>query len=310
MWQVFTARKSFADPVIGNLLANRMGLHPARMLLAQLLLKVRRLLVCGFSLDPQLRQFARDGILIVENFLPPEDYLRFRQRAAEIMAAADNKTPLQDYQESGFGQPHDYAWGFDRCDGNSINRFYDLDSESDAIMRRMLLDKRLKKIVKYAAGAFYNPARFQLYRLVQGDELQATDNQREIHRDTFHPAVKLWYSLSEVKPEHGPFHYLPGSQKLNGARLKWEYQKSIQASLANKGGAFRASAEEVEQQYGAQPTAMPVAENCLVIADVFGWHNRGLAKHGNERLALYASIRPSPYGLPFVKTLKRRKPES
>lgn len=308
MWQVLSSRKSFADPVIGSVTANRLGLHVVRVLLSQLCLSARRFVLFGFCNHPDIKIFRRDGLIVIENFLPPEEYQALKTRALSMMADADDKTPIKNYRESGFGKIHSYDWGFDRCDGGTLNRFYDI-APGIPELSEFLNNKRLRRLVRFAAGALFKSSRFQLYRLVQGNEKRASDSQRRIHRDTFHSAVKVWFSLSDVTSAHGPFHYAPGSQQLNYKRLLWEYRRSIDAAEDNLGGAFRTTEADVKEQYGKVPVPYELPENTLVIADVRGWHKRGLGEPGAERLAIYASYRPHPFGLPWVPSLKRKMPQ-
>ena len=304
VWQVFTARKSFADPVIGNITANKLGLHGLRIRLADAFLALRRWLLFRGRLTDEMRQFNQDGYLALSDFLPQEDYAALKQSALKAMEDADSRNPVPEYREAGFGKPHLYEWGFDRCDGSTVNRFYGISS--DVLIERLSGNERFRQLIEYAAGCRFEPKRLLLYRLLQGADSKRADNQRQIHRDTFHSCIKFWFSLSEVKADDGPLHYLPGSHKFNRARWQWEKHKSITASVENKGGAFRCSPNEARAQYGQLPQALTVPENTLVLADVRGWHNRGHASPGCERLAVYGSFRPSPFWLPRVRPLDSR----
>ena len=301
VWQVFTARKSFSDPVIGSRWANRCGLHLARIRLSDVFLAARRWWLFRGKLTEEMQQFRRDGFVALEGFLEPQDYKVLKANAEAVMQAADATGPAPSYRDAGFGKPHIYNWGFDRCDGSTVNRFYTLPS--DDVLSRLADNPRFRQLLEYASGCRFEPRRLLLYRLIQGSDGGRPDNQRDIHRDTFHSCVKFWFALSDVSEECGPLHYLKGSQRFNEQRWRWEKARSIWASENNKGGAFRCSAAEAKAQYGDVPQPLVVKENTLVLADVRGWHHRGYAKPGTERLAVYGSFRPSPFGLPKVRPL-------
>jgi len=291
---LFSKDKSFALPIIGSPLLNKCGLHLFRIRLADILLKLRRFQVAGFSKSKQYQQFKRDGIIAIDKFLSNEDFTNLVAEVKNTMAYADNQTPIKGYGEEGFGQKHNHDWGFDRYDGGTLNRFYSIE-DKHIHTQKFLNDKRLIDLTSRYAGTYHDKNKYDLYKLHHGDESDNADSQKLIHRDTFHSAVKLWYFLEDVTEEQGPFHYMPGSHLMTKKRLAWEKNRSVQASLDNKGGAFRISAEELEQVYDGNLQGYPVKANTLVIADIRGFHCRGLGTESTSRLSIYANIRPSPF---------------
>ena len=295
---VFTSKKSFALPIIGSPLLNKLGLHVFRIRLANLILSLRRFQVAGVLRPAEYKQFKQDGILALDNFLPPEDFESLVAEIKSTMNAADSNTPIQNYGEQGFGQKHTYDWGFDRYDGGTLNRFYEITADQPQT-QAFLNNKRLKRITSLLAGTYHNPSKYFLYKLFHGKEEQNADIQKAIHRDTFHSAIKLWYFLEDVKPEHGPFHYAPGTHKMTRNRLAWEKKRSIRASHENRGGAFRIEEDELNNLGDGELQSYPVKANTLVIADIRGFHCRGQALENQERLSIYANIRPAPYLFAF-----------
>src|SRR5690554_6827278 len=74
---VLTGAKSFAgNPIIGNPLLNRLGLHAGRMLLADGMASLRRAPLALSVSSEDKAAFRRDGFLVKENFLPREDFER------------------------------------------------------------------------------------------------------------------------------------------------------------------------------------------------------------------------------------------
>lgn len=298
IFSVFSKDKSFALPIIGSPLLNKLGLHTFRILLADALLKLRRLQVAGFSRPDEYAEFKQNGVLALENFLPEAEFQKLLAEIKSTMNTVDEHSPIQSYGDQGFGQKHGFDWGFDRYDGDTLNRFYKI-TEQQPNTRAFINHPRLKKLTSYLAGTYHDETKYDVYKLHHGKEDLNADSQKLIHRDTFHSAIKLWYFLEDVKEEHGPFHYAPGTNRMTKNRLEWEKQRSIKHSLENKGGAFRITEEELNALNDGQLKGYPVKANTLVIADIRGFHCRGAALDKQERLSIYANIRPAPYLFAF-----------
>lgn len=291
---IFSKDKSFALPIIGSPFLNKLGLHIFRISLANALLRLRRIQVSGFSLSAEHVQFKKDGILCLDNFLPENEFQQLLAEIKSTMRSVDETNPIQNYGDQGFGQKHTFDWGFDRYDGDTLNRFYKI-TELQPNSHAFINNPRLKKLTRYLAGTYHDESKYDLYKLHHGKEDFNSDSQKLIHRDTFHSAIKLWYFLEDVGAEHGPFHYATGTHRMTRNRLKWEKKRSIKASQENKGGAFRISKNELNEIYGDTLKSYPVKANTLVIADIRGFHCRGSASEHQDRISIYGNLRPSPY---------------
>ena len=76
---LFTGAKSFVDnPILGSRRLNRAGLHVWRLRGAHRLAWWRRSSL-AYSIPSELKQqFDRDGFVVVQNFLPEEEFRRLR----------------------------------------------------------------------------------------------------------------------------------------------------------------------------------------------------------------------------------------
>jgi len=131
----------------------------------------------------------------------------------------------------------------------------------------------------------------------------APDPQTDLHIDTFHPTVKAFYFLTDVKADEGPFVYVPGSHRLTEKRLVWEYKQSVGAAtsgdrLASR-GSLRATAAEVAAMGFSPPRAFAVPANTLVVADTVGFHARGLSVRPSVRVEIWTYGRRNPF-LPWT----------
>ena len=154
------------------------------------------------------------------------------------------------------------------------------------------------RLVHHTIGTQLTAKKASIYLTVQGDELRNPDVQKELHRDTFQPAIKFWYFLEKVTLAEGPLEYVIGSHLLTPARLRWEYRRSVEASRPGSrdtGGSFRIDEQMLQSLGLGLPRPLGVRENTLVIADVRGFHRRAHGTLGSRRISIYGNVRPRPF---------------
>ncbi len=289
LFSIFSNDKQF-DGIIGNPLANRLGLHIFRILLSDGASFFRKLPF--FFLEKEARKsLAKDGVIFIEDFLGNADYCLVRnevhQQLDELPAAPANT-------ETGFGKklPHDN--GFDRYDGGTLNRFANIKTGS-ATMNCFVRNPKLSRLTLALFGLLNRSSKYYIYELRHGDESTNPDIQKQIHKDTFHHTYKLWYFVDDVTEEEGLFYYSKGSQRSTVRNLTWEYRMSRTVSASehsNRGGSFRASAQDLQEMQNPLPSSVKIPANTLVIADTRGFHCRGMGLVGSRRISIYANFRP------------------
>lgn len=130
-----------------------------------------------------------------------------------------------------------------------------------------------------------------------------SDNQKNVHIDTFFPAVKWWYFTQDVRPEDGAFVY--GASPLTADYLQWYYEETIKISensyepwklIDHAEGSLRASEKEY-RKFGVDVQPVAVKAGTLVIANVGYFHGRGHTTSPFIRHAIHGSIRT---GDPFT----------
>lgn len=280
--QIFTGVKSFrANPVIGNRLLNRLGLHVFRVLLAAVVAHFRYLCLSPFTCRAHRNAYQRDGFLVIQDYLPHDE---FRQLANEV-------NTLQ-------GEVRQCV------QGDALTQRVLLTDRVLAAMpacARLLGSKAFIGLLKYASAKNTRPI-FYVQSIKSNVLKGATDPQRALHSDTFHATMKAWLFIDDVSARNGPFTYVPGSHRLSVSRLKWEYRNSIIGSeLANSYGA-RGSLRIDESELSAlglpAPRAFNVPANTLVIANTNGFHCRGAATQKSSRMEIWAYSRTNPFN-PF-----------
>lgn len=298
--EIFGTQKEFSSRWVGSPRLNRWGLHRARIGLADAALGLRRLAVKRSGPPLGLATLERDGVLVVEDVLPVELFRSVRDEArASFAAAAELKAPPRQATSRGFGSRQSFLGGFDRFDGDTLNRFLDITERGAPAAHRAVRDARLAALCRAASGFNHQPHRFSLYLTVAGDNARNPDPQRDLHRDTFYSSIKLWLFLEDVALEDGPFEYVVGSHRMNPLRFAWERQRALDAAQRRGSGSFRIEPSELAALGLDAPKPFPVRQNTLVIADVRGFHRRGAGRISAARLAIYANLRTKPFS-PFV----------
>ncbi len=289
---LLSSEKAFDNPWVGHEGLNRLGLHSARLRAADVLWRFRRWQRPG-SRAPWLEALHRQGIVVVENFLPEAVFREVRREVQKRVADAERETPIRYPGDRGIGPRRPIPGGFDRWNGGTLNRYLRIDRELPETRKQAA---KLRALGAATAGAYQVVERVSIYQTAYTNDVE--DVQMRAHRDTFQPATKLWYFLERVNEQDGPLQYAPGSHQLNERRLRWEAEQARAAARKKRGGSFRVSDADIER-LGYEPLrGYPVPANTLVLANVRGFHCRGRALQGAGRLALYGNFRPSAF-LPF-----------
>jgi len=313
MLSIFSAQKTFNDRWIGHPALNKAGLHTLRLKTAMAATKFRRAQTL-WRRDDAARDLINQGVAVIPNFLPPDQFQAVLEEAKHSVARAEQNTPAVTGTKRGFGKKQMKNWGFDRLDGGTLNRFINIDHETMPACAAITRNKRLKALSRAVTGVAVLSKYNWVYQTLNGDESRVPDIQRVMHRDTFFSSMKYWYFLEPVTLDDGPFEYVPTSHLLTRERLTWEAEKAQAgcdaahgapskqkpADRAAIGGAFRLEEAELDRLNLPKIQSYPVAANTLVMANTFGFHRRGQAKPGTHRLSLYGNQRPqfpfSPLG--------------
>lgn len=284
---LLTTAKSFKkNPVIGNRLLNRLGLHVLRVTLAAAIMPVRRLPLMWMLSREDRQALHRDGYLVKTGFLPEDLFTRLAREVLNTKPSA--RICIQ---------------------GDAITHRVLLDADTQSSLPACsagLSYKPFRRILGYTSGRFRVPGVW-IQRIYSKVHPELRDPQLDLHSDTFHPSVKAWLFLHDVDAARGPFTFIPGSHRLNWRRIKWEYQRSLRVTQSgdhySASGSFRLEPGDREQLGLPEPLTFVVPANTLVIADTHGFHCRGEVPEPCERLAIWAISRTNPFnplpGLPF-----------
>jgi hypothetical protein len=277
--QIVSGAKSFADnPILGSRRLNQLGLHAARMRAAHAMADWRRRRLGKRVAQAHRAQFAANGFVVIEDYLPREDFADLRDGILGTQAPA--REMLQ---------------------GDTITRRIAIDSaylDRMPALRSLIGGRTWRALLRYVASSDSEPLYYVQTILTHRAETVA-DPQTALHADTFHPTMKAWYFLEDVAEDEGPFCYVPGSHRLTPARLAWERARSIAApegvDRLSARGSMRIDVSELDALGLPQPKLFGVKANTLVVADTSGFHARGPSHRPTRRVEIWAYGRRNPF---------------
>ncbi|WP_454674233.1 phytanoyl-CoA dioxygenase family protein [Achromobacter pestifer] len=277
-----TEAKSFKEnPIIRSRRLNRAGLHIARVRLAHFMADFRRKRLSHLLSEQDRLDFDRNGFVLKSDFLPPA-----------VMAAVEEELALSQGQVREMTQ------------GDTVTRRMSLDADTLKRMpatRDLLQSDQWLGLLSYASSFRCHPMIY-LQTILTHVRDAPPDPQTHLHSDTFHPTVKAWLFLADVKLDGGPFVYVSGSHRISHRRLAWLRRKSMEAATLDRlsaRGSLRVSPAALRRMSYPEPQAFAVKKNTLVVADTSGFHARGESGHPSTRIELWGYSRRNPF-LPWV----------
>ncbi|WP_395022704.1 phytanoyl-CoA dioxygenase family protein [Dongia sp.] len=281
--QLVTGAKSFRDnPVMGSRRLNQMGLHAFRRRTADRMAAHRRRGLARLLSTAERQAFDEQGFVVRRHALE-EGLFRALRRQAE-----DLKVVAREMRQ-----------------GGTVTRRIGLDRNllmTWPAARAVVEDPSIRGLIHYA-GSYAGEPTYQIQSVMAAAGPNGDDPQTQFHSDTFHPTAKAWLFLDDVAEDGGPLAYIPGSHRLNAARLEWEREQSLTARVSrdrmHAEGSFRISDSDRAALGLAAPVCMSVPANTLVVADTSGFHARSPSLRPSHRVEIYATFRRSPF-LPWV----------
>ena len=127
----------FGLPFIGNPLLNQSGLHLWRIRAADAALKMRQHLITEKS--PIAATLADQGVAVVENFLSDENFAALQNEVRQALGDSERKIPAKNSDTKRFGNKQHFEGGFDRYDGDTLNRFLDISATATPLTHGLSL---------------------------------------------------------------------------------------------------------------------------------------------------------------------------
>lgn len=274
-WPV--ARVLTADKHVEGRVLNRLGVQPMRQIAARALLTLRHALRFSYLRTTGFRQLRRDGLLMVHDFLPKEEFERLR---AECLAALDDESvPKADLHH-----------------GPTLVRRILLRGNDERLPRAAAAttDARLLKVLCAIEGRNFTPKQLHraVERVVHGDPAQF-DPENALHVDTFYSTHKAWLYLRDVRLEDGPLAVVPKSHALDFELLKRTYRYFCNFGPGRSASRRIADDELAQRRLAEVPMTVPA--NTLVVANTGGYHRRLRGVEGAVRDSVHVSARSQPF---------------
>ncbi|MCJ8191587.1 phytanoyl-CoA dioxygenase family protein [Sphingomicrobium aestuariivivum] len=272
----FEGASAVASPAL-----NRKGLHRWRVKTAARMVAARRARLADRISAEHRDAFARDGFVKVEEAMPPGDFEAMRDR---LLSRA---WPMREMVQ-----------------GDTITRRCAVNGamlEAVPELARFLSGDLMRGLTRYVA-AFDSEPLYYIQAILKKPDGKP-DPQTALHADTFHSSMKAWLFLGEVREGEGAFTYVPGSHRVDEARLDWEEQRALdlleEGDRLSRRGSFRL--DEAGRRAMGLPEAreLAVPANTLVVADTLGFHARGPSGPAVHRIELWAYSRRNPF-LPWT----------
>ncbi|MBT6276216.1 MAG: phytanoyl-CoA dioxygenase [Chromatiales bacterium] len=275
-----TQAKSFRDnPVLGSTVLNRLGLHLFRVAAAAAFTRMRRAVLRPMISAADAQALQRDGFVTKRDFLPQGQFQELRAQVETLDASVHTM-----------------------LEGETVTERIYVDERTLGqlpALRALLEDDERTALMRYASSKNRIPLVFVENLLRRPGDDENEDPQGVPHTDTFHSTIKAWLFLDPVADDNGPFFYVPGSHRLTGRRLQWEYARSCVARRLSDGhsedGSFRYSERDVDALGMPAARKFIVPANTLVLADTFGVHWRGPAATRSRRRAIWFMCRDNPF---------------
>ena len=278
---------------IGGYLLNILGLQVIRSIFKNTLHKLKYHKTSIKKDDPILLKLEEEGIVLINNFMPVEEFNALKQ----ILANEEKKNFFN------FTQNHEksnVSWTLGR-----IYKQYDETKKAYEILNKNFLNylpyietvlkQTISKNIKFNYQKLYLPK----------DKIDIKDSNAHLHTDKFFPCIKCFISIKDcLTVNDGPFFYMKKSHKLNFNKLKSEYINSIWYYKRKRNTNYDVDNPfEIKLDYINHLKIEPILceENTLIITNNMGCHKRGRLSSGHSRKLIRISFYEQQ--LPFYKRL-------
>ncbi len=274
---VLTKYKTLDKPPFNDKTLTYRGLHVFRYVFARYAHN-RRLVA-----DPSFvtEQYDGDGVITFENYLQPMYWNLVKEEVGRFDKTTNmNKTP------------NNVVYNLVRSKSSGIFHLIENSALKYFTSKCVKLDSK--------SVEFQNEIRNNTFVQILDNKPDDNDEQKDLHMDTFFPALKFWYFPEDVEIDQGPFKYAKRSTEMSSKLLDWLYQQTNDVvndrwdKTRRRGhpeGSFRVTSDELDTM-GLKSEPVSVRGNTLVIGNVNGFHGRGdVNTKGHVRRSVHGSIR-------------------
>lgn len=303
---MFTNIKSFLrDKIIAPLLAaprrfsggvleNRFGWQWWRIFWFNILRYPRFLIPVPTEAKKYAADLARDGAVIIPNFLPDEAF-------KELYAAFERALPKIVFKPMvpEYLPPETRV----QLSKGRLDITPAKAPELHALMEKYFLNNALLNRIAFKSVG--RRKKFKTPILIQNRNVNPDLTDRNgasfYHFDVSYPAVKMFFYLGDVDAGNGATIYAKGTNHLPLARLWYDYKKSVLWAKKRKenparegddtGKGWHSPTDREEKDLGIIDTPMEGKANSVVIFNVMGFHKQGQFRDTRTREFIELSYR-------------------
>ncbi len=265
----------------GGVVANMLGLHIARTLYMNIWRmkpkKVRK------DIAQYVKTLNDDGILIIPDFFPPEQFNQIRKEFDETY---NGWSPFEYNPEELSKRQNDFPEYFEAIAEK-------ITAPSTPAFTKYFVNNEV--INEITSAVVHRKNRLTPYYHFWYLQRRTLDNEKASylhsaaypHADVPYPTVKVFLYLNDVDESNAAYIYAKGSHKLTLKRLLFEYKLSVRYAKTKN----EIVTDEDLARLGYYPKSICGKANTLFISNNMGYHNRGEFKTLEPRLTAQLDYR-------------------
>lgn len=217
------------------------------------------------SIEPTLEKLAEHGVLIVENYLSPNDLITLTKEYEEILKTENQYISVLDYPQ-----------GVAR-----IIEFDDMEPNAFPKTQAIFRSDFMRQVAKRYLGT---PNYFNHHIYVAKDEYEKVNALNQLHYDKI-STLKFFLYLNDIDETNGAFEAVPGSHKL--AKTIMEFYQKRGKKIANLPN--RNLPESMNK-----PVPMVAKAGSMIVFTSDTFHRAGRVDEGKNRKIMRGHCRPKP----------------
>ncbi|MEO8211228.1 MAG: hypothetical protein ABI840_11775 [bacterium] len=269
----------------GGLLSNRLGFQVLRTLYLSLWRlkpkKVRK------EIQQYVETLERDGILVIPNFFPPDQFSEIR---AEFDKTYADWNPLDSDPSDFTKRQKDFPEYFQTI---AEKRTF---PKTQAFTNYFVNNKLIQEITSSVVHRETRLIPHSNFEFLQRKSLDK-NNVGELHTaglphaDVSYPTIKVFLYMNDIDESNAAYIYAKKSHKLTLKRLLFEYNVSVRYSKTKKESDTSVTDKDIIE-LGYHPKSICGKANTLIISNNMGFHNRGDFKTLQPRQIAMLDFRP------------------
>ncbi|MDQ3019433.1 MAG: phytanoyl-CoA dioxygenase family protein [Bacteroidota bacterium] len=269
----------------GGLLSNLLGFQVIRTLYLSIWrLRPKK---AGKEIQEYIDILERDGILVIPDFFPEDQFAEIRSEFEKIYA---DWSP-SDFDPSKFTKRQkDFPEYFQSIAENRVS------PQTEAFTNYFVNNKLIEEItssVVHRKNRLIPHSNFEFLqrRSLDKENIGELHSAGLPHADVSYPTIKVFLYMNDIDESNAAYVYAKKSHKLTLKRLLFEYKVSVRYAKT-KNESDTAITEKEFADLGYIPKSICGKANTLLISNNMGFHNRGDFKSLKPRQIAMLDFRP------------------